>query len=150
MHSGVGSFCQVVPTDPLPDKISFLLFHTNTKESPTLLYQELHSLFINIPCFSPKQKTVLLRKKGALNRVNQKFPELQYLYTCIYLAQRLQVQLDTTSITILHRREAVLLVDAFDIRDEILNSVLGRYDGDVYTHLYQWALNAPRSKEKVC
>ena len=42
------------------------------------------------------------------------------------------------------------LVDAFDIRDEILNSALGRYDGDVYTHLYQWALKAPRNKDQVC
>ncbi len=47
------------------------------------------------------------------------------------------------------RKEAVPLVDAFDIPDGILNSVLGRYDGDVYTHLYQWAQKAPRNKEKV-
>lgn len=47
------------------------------------------------------------------------------------------------------RREAVPLVDAFDIPDEILNSVLGRYDGDVYTHLYEWALKAPRNKKQV-
>ena len=48
-----------------------------------------------------------------------------------------------------HRKEAVPLVDAFDICDEVLNSALGRYDGDVYTHLYQWALKAPRNKEEV-
>ena len=47
------------------------------------------------------------------------------------------------------RKEAVPLVDAFDIPDEILNSVLGRYDGDVYTHLYEWALKAPRNKKQV-
>ena len=47
------------------------------------------------------------------------------------------------------RKEAVPLVDAFDIPDKILNSVLGRYDGDVYTHLYQWAQKAPRNKKKV-
>ena len=47
------------------------------------------------------------------------------------------------------RREAVPLVDAFDIPDKILNSALGRYDGDVYTHLYQWAQQAPRNKKKV-
>lgn len=47
------------------------------------------------------------------------------------------------------RREAVPLVDAFDIPDEILNSALGRYDGDVYKHLYEWALKAPRNKKKV-
>ncbi len=48
------------------------------------------------------------------------------------------------------RNEAVPLVDAFDFPDEILNSALGRYDGDVYTHLYQWAQRAPRNKKKVC
>ncbi len=47
------------------------------------------------------------------------------------------------------RKEAVPLVDAFDFPDEILNSALGRYDGDVYTHLYQWAQRAPRNKKKV-
>ena len=47
------------------------------------------------------------------------------------------------------RREAVPLVDAFDIPDEMLNSALGRYDGDVYKHLYEWALKAPRNKKKV-
>ncbi len=48
------------------------------------------------------------------------------------------------------RKEAVSLVDAFDFPDETLNSALGRYDGDVYTHLYQWAQRAPRNKKKVC
>ena len=47
------------------------------------------------------------------------------------------------------RREAIPLVDAFDVPDEILNSALGRYDGDVYTDLYQWAQRAPRNKKKV-
>ena len=44
------------------------------------------------------------------------------------------------------RREAVPLVDAFDVPDEIL---LGRYDGDVYRHLYEWAQRAPRNRKKV-
>lgn len=47
------------------------------------------------------------------------------------------------------RREAVPLVDAFDHKDEILCSVLGRFDGDVYNHLYQWALKSPRNKSEV-
>ena len=47
------------------------------------------------------------------------------------------------------RKEAVPLVDAFAFPDKILNSALGRYDGDVYTHLYQWAQRAPRNKKKV-
>lgn len=47
------------------------------------------------------------------------------------------------------RKECIPLVDAFDFPDGILNSVLGRYDGDVYTHLYEWALKAPRNKKQV-
>ena len=47
------------------------------------------------------------------------------------------------------RPEAVPLVDAFDFHDQILNSALGRYDGDVYRHLYEWALRAPRNKTEV-
>ncbi len=47
------------------------------------------------------------------------------------------------------RKEAVALVNAFDFSDVILNSALGRYDGDVYKHLYQWAQRAPRNKKKV-
>ena len=47
------------------------------------------------------------------------------------------------------RKEAVPLVDAFSFPDEVLNSALGRYDGDVYTHLYEWAQKAPRNKKKV-
>ena len=47
------------------------------------------------------------------------------------------------------RREAVPLVDAFDVPDEILNSALGRYDGDVYCHLYEWAQRAPHNRKKV-
>lgn len=48
-----------------------------------------------------------------------------------------------------YRKEAVPLVDAFDNRDELLCSVLGRYDGDVYNHLYQWALKCPRNTSEV-
>lgn len=47
------------------------------------------------------------------------------------------------------RKEAVPLVDAFDFPDGVLNSALGRYDGDVYNHLFQWAQRAPRNKKKV-
>ncbi|KAJ8019133.1 Peroxisomal acyl-coenzyme A oxidase 1 [Holothuria leucospilota] len=37
------------------------------------------------------------------------------------------------------RPNAVSLVDAFDIHDDKLGSVLGRYDGNVYENLYKWA-----------
>ena len=37
------------------------------------------------------------------------------------------------------RPNAVALVDAFDHTDDYLGSALGRYDGDVYSHLYKGA-----------
>ncbi len=47
------------------------------------------------------------------------------------------------------RKEAVPLVDAFDFSDRVLCSTLGRYDGDVYRALLDWAKKAPRNKHKV-
>jgi acyl-CoA oxidase len=48
------------------------------------------------------------------------------------------------------RPNAVALVDAFDFSDRVLGSVLGRYDGQVYDNLYQWAANSPLNKTQVC
>ena len=56
-HSGVGLFWLTSPTNLLPYKISFLLSQTDVKKSPTLLHHEIHSLFINVPWFSPKQNS---------------------------------------------------------------------------------------------
>nr|CAB3219768.1 peroxisomal acyl-coenzyme A oxidase 1 [Phallusia mammillata] len=47
------------------------------------------------------------------------------------------------------RVNAVALVDAFDFRDEVLDSVLGRYDGNVYEELLKWALSSPLNKTDV-
>uniref|UniRef100_A0A8C8IBR3 Acyl-coenzyme A oxidase n=1 Tax=Oncorhynchus tshawytscha TaxID=74940 RepID=A0A8C8IBR3_ONCTS len=47
------------------------------------------------------------------------------------------------------RPNAVGLVDAFDYRDEMLNSVLGRYDGNVYEHMFEWARRSPLNKTEV-
>ncbi|XP_049873576.1 probable peroxisomal acyl-coenzyme A oxidase 1 isoform X1 [Pectinophora gossypiella] len=47
------------------------------------------------------------------------------------------------------RPNAVGLVDAFDIRDEVLNSTLGAYDGRVYERLMEEALKSPLNKEPV-
>ncbi|GAB6030944.1 hypothetical protein CHUAL_007769 [Chamberlinius hualienensis] len=47
------------------------------------------------------------------------------------------------------RPNIVCLVDAFDIRDESLNSALGCYDGQVYERLYDYAINAPTNNNKV-
>ncbi|XP_035665592.1 peroxisomal acyl-coenzyme A oxidase 1-like [Branchiostoma floridae] len=47
------------------------------------------------------------------------------------------------------RSDAVPLVDAFDFPDQILQSVLGRYDGRVYENLYEWAKKSPLNKSEV-
>jgi acyl-CoA oxidase len=41
------------------------------------------------------------------------------------------------------RPNAVALVDAFDIPDNVLMSTIGRFDGNVYESLYETALKAP-------
>jgi hypothetical protein len=47
------------------------------------------------------------------------------------------------------RPNAIGLVDAFDHSDYCLNSVLGRYDGNVYEHLMKWAEKFPLNKHEV-
>ncbi|XP_008552006.1 probable peroxisomal acyl-coenzyme A oxidase 1 [Microplitis demolitor] len=47
------------------------------------------------------------------------------------------------------RVNAVGLVDAFDIRDEILGSTLGAYDGNVYERLFTEAMKSPLNQESV-
>lgn len=41
------------------------------------------------------------------------------------------------------------LVDAFEFRDRELRSVLGRYDGNVYENMFEWAKNSPLNKVDV-
>ncbi|CAL4142729.1 unnamed protein product [Meganyctiphanes norvegica] len=47
------------------------------------------------------------------------------------------------------RPEAVNLVDAFDLHDEVLDSTLGAWDGDVYNRLYNEAMKSPLNKVDV-
>lgn len=47
------------------------------------------------------------------------------------------------------RPDAVALVDAFDFQDVSLGSVLGRYDGNVYENLFEWAKKSPLNKAEV-
>ncbi|XP_034179560.1 acyl-coenzyme A oxidase 1 [Osmia lignaria lignaria] len=47
------------------------------------------------------------------------------------------------------RPNAVGIVDGFDIRDEILGSALGVYDGNVYTHLFAEAMKSPLNQTSV-
>ncbi|KAM8930329.1 peroxisomal acyl-coenzyme A oxidase 2 [Pelodytes ibericus] len=45
------------------------------------------------------------------------------------------------------RKDAVLLVDAFDFTDQELLSALGSYDGHVYHNLLEWAQKNPDNKK---
>lgn len=47
------------------------------------------------------------------------------------------------------RPDAVALVDAFDFQDVTLGSVLGRYDGNVYENLFEWAKKSPLNNTEV-
>lgn len=47
------------------------------------------------------------------------------------------------------RVNAVALVDAFDFHDQKLNSVLGRYDGNVYENMFEWARSSPLNATEV-
>ena len=47
------------------------------------------------------------------------------------------------------RPNAVALVDAFDIPDRVLDSCLGRYDGQVYQALYDYAKAAPMNQTEA-
>ena len=60
MHPGVGLFYQAMHADPLPHKISFLLYQTDTKITYSTV-PRVHSSFTNILYFFPKQNAVLLK-----------------------------------------------------------------------------------------
>lgn len=47
------------------------------------------------------------------------------------------------------RPEAVALVDAFDHSDYLLNSPLGRFDGEVYEDLFRWAQRSELNDQEV-
>lgn len=47
------------------------------------------------------------------------------------------------------RPNAVGLVDSFDIQDEILDSALGAYDGNVYERLLEEANKSPLNEKPV-
>lgn len=47
------------------------------------------------------------------------------------------------------RPEAVALVDAFDYSDYVLNSALGRFDGNVYEDLFERAQASTMNQQQV-
>lgn len=102
--------------------------------------------------------------KGISNELHQVFMQLCELYCVYWVLQRLGDFLRFSSLTKEHvsslqsrleqmltaiRPNAVGIVDGFDIRDEILGSALGTYDGNVYQHLYEEAMKSPLNQESV-
>ncbi|XP_075946949.1 peroxisomal acyl-coenzyme A oxidase 1-like [Anarhichas minor] len=63
--------------------------------------------------------------------------------------QVLQVSVRVKELLSQLRPNAVALVDAFDHHDRKLNSVLGRYDGNVYENLFEWARRSPLNSTEV-
>uniref|UniRef100_A0A3B5ADB2 Acyl-coenzyme A oxidase n=2 Tax=Stegastes partitus TaxID=144197 RepID=A0A3B5ADB2_9TELE len=63
--------------------------------------------------------------------------------------QVMQIAVRIKELLSLLRRNAVALVDAFDIHDKRLNSVLGRYDGNVYEKMFEWARRSPLNATEV-
>ncbi|XP_053326091.1 peroxisomal acyl-coenzyme A oxidase 2 [Spea bombifrons] len=66
-----------------------------------------------------------------------------------YLSEKQLDALSTAYLDLLPliRKNAVLLVDAFDFSDEELLSALGSYDGNVYHNLLEWAQRNPENKK---
>lgn len=63
--------------------------------------------------------------------------------------QILQVSVRIKELLSQLRPNAVALVDAFDFPDQMLKSVLGRYDGNVYENLFEWARRSPLNRTEV-
>uniref|UniRef100_A0A8D0EEH3 Acyl-coenzyme A oxidase n=1 Tax=Salvator merianae TaxID=96440 RepID=A0A8D0EEH3_SALMN len=64
-------------------------------------------------------------------------------------SQMVQVNQRVKELLALIRPNAVALVDSFDIHDDILGSVLGRYDGNVYENMFEWSKKSPLNKTQV-
>ncbi|OCT60695.1 hypothetical protein XELAEV_18046716mg [Xenopus laevis] len=60
-----------------------------------------------------------------------------------------QVQQRVKDLLAVIRPNALALVDAFDYSDTQLGSVLGRYDGNVYENMFEWAKKSPLNKTQV-
>lgn len=67
----------------------------------------------------------------------------------ISVPQVLQISVRIKELLSQLRPNAVALVDAFNIHDRRLNSVLGRYDGNVYENMFEWARRSPLNSTEV-
>ncbi|PWA32737.1 hypothetical protein CCH79_00012525, partial [Gambusia affinis] len=67
----------------------------------------------------------------------------------VNVPQVLQISVRIKELLSQLRPNVVALVDAFDIHDKKLNSVLGRYDGNVYENMFEWARRSPLNATEV-
>lgn len=65
------------------------------------------------------------------------------------MPQVLQISIRIKELLSQLRLNAVALVDSFDLHDRNLNSVLGRYDGNVYENMFEWARRSPLNATEV-
>ncbi|CAH1782747.1 unnamed protein product [Owenia fusiformis] len=68
---------------------------------------------------------------------------------CINITELHIIQQEAQEMMAKIRKNAVALVDAFDIPDNLLNSTLGCYDGNAYQHLYDSAKSDPMNQKQV-
>lgn len=68
-----------------------------------------------------------------------------------YISSEQAVLLQSQLLTLLAelRPNAVALVDAFDFPDAVLDSALGRWDGNVYEALYDYSLRSKLNEKQV-
>ncbi|KAJ8735313.1 hypothetical protein PYW07_006933 [Mythimna separata] len=91
-----------------------------------------------------EQLTILYLYYWALERTGDLL-----MYTSVSEKDLVDLQEAYEELLLKIRPNAVGLVDAFDLRDEILHSTLGSYDGRVYERLMEEALKSPLNKEPV-
>ncbi|XP_049873454.1 probable peroxisomal acyl-coenzyme A oxidase 1 [Pectinophora gossypiella] len=122
---------------------------------------EAHCRAMLLSCYYEETEKLCAQASPALRQV---LSQLADLYVVYWALQRVGDLLRFTSISerdieqlqnwyedllVKLRPNAVGLVDAFDIKDEILHSTLGAYDGRVYERLMEEALKSPLNKEPV-
>ncbi|XP_072501860.1 peroxisomal acyl-coenzyme A oxidase 1 isoform X3 [Notamacropus eugenii] len=64
-------------------------------------------------------------------------------------SQLTQVNQRVKELLTIIRPDSAALVDAFDFNDLSLGSVLGRYDGNIYENMFEWAKKSPLNKTEV-
>ncbi|KAK2495865.1 hypothetical protein MC885_006820, partial [Smutsia gigantea] len=99
---------------------------------------EAHCHYVTVKLFSEKLLKIQDKPIQAVLR------NLCLLYSLYGISQKAGDFLQELLMAV--RPNAVALVDAFDFHDVTLGSVLGRYDGNVYENLFEWAKKSPLNK----